>query len=137
MLLRDEIRREALSSGEVERFKRSIRERLTDAGNETNSNRTRLESAYHAIINCALIALRVEGYRARSVQGHHRVLLESLADSLGTRTVDIDFFLDLATTRGNDIYDARPVTDGDVADAIEAATELESRLLVWLGARRV
>jgi len=87
------ISRESLTSGEVARFQESIKERLEDASNTQNSNRTRLEQAYHAIFNCAWIALRVDGYRANSKPGHHRVVLESMAETIGTANRDIDYFL--------------------------------------------
>jgi hypothetical protein len=63
MLLRDELRREPEASGEVERLLEAIERRLQDAGNEANHPETRLKQAYHAIQNCALIGLRVNGLR--------------------------------------------------------------------------
>ena len=61
MLMRGEIVSEPLSTGEVERFKDAIKMRLEDANKTVNHNLTRLESAYHAVLNCALLALRIEG----------------------------------------------------------------------------
>ena len=127
--------REPLTSGEVARFRDSIRERLEDANNTKNSNRTRLEQAYHAIFNCAWIALRADGYRANSMPGHHRVILESMAETMGTANKDIDYFLNLSRARGLDLYEAMPVPDSDVGDAIEAATILAKKLDDWLGIR--
>jgi hypothetical protein len=135
MELSGHISREPLTSGEVARFQDSIKERLGDAGNANNSNRTRLEQAYHAIFNCAWIALRVDGYRASSMPGHHRVVLESMAETMGTANEDIDYFLDLSRARGLDLYEAMPVSDSDVDDAIEAATKLVEKLNDWLEAR--
>ncbi|MCK5584915.1 hypothetical protein KAJ02_02475 [Candidatus Bipolaricaulota bacterium] len=135
MELSGHVSREPLTSGEVARFRESIRERLEDANNTKNSNRTRLEQAYHAIFNCAWIALRVDGYRANSMPGHHRVVLESMAGTMGADNRDIDYFLELARVRGSDLYDAMPVSDSDVDDAIEAATKLAEQLSEWLEVR--
>ena len=135
MELSGHVSREPLTSGEVARFRESIRERLEDANNTKNSNRTRLEQAYHAIFNCAWIALRVDGYRANSMPGHHRVVLESMAETMGADNRDIDYFLVLARVRGSDLYDAMPVSDSDVDDAIEAATKLAEQLSEWLEVR--
>lgn len=135
MELSGHVSREPLTSGEVARFRESIRERLEDANNTKNSNRTRLEQAYHAIFNCAWIALRVDGYRANSMLGHHRVVLESVAETMGTADRDIDYFLELARVRGSDLYDAMPVPDSDVDDAIEVATTLAEKLNEWLEVR--
>jgi len=135
MELSGHVSREPLTSGEVARFRESIKERLEDANNTKNSNRTRLEQAYHAIFNCAWIALRVDGYRANSMLGHHRVVLESMAETMGTANKDIDYFLNLSRARGLDLYEAMPVSDSDVDDAIEAATKLAKRLNDWLEVR--
>ena len=137
MNLRDEIIREPLSSGEVSRFNESIAQRLEDANNTSNYNLTRLELAYYAILNCELLALRVDGYRVRSAPGHHIVALESLADTMGADNRDIDYFLELSKTRGRSLYDATPISDSDVFDAVEAATALAEQLSAWLDARGV
>ena len=63
MLLRGELRQEPATSGEVERLLTAIIRRLEDAGNEANHPETRLEQAYHAILNCALAGLRANGLR--------------------------------------------------------------------------
>lgn len=135
MELSGNVSREPLTSGEVARFQASIKERLEDANNTQNSNRTRLEQAYHVIFNCAWIALRVDGYRAKSMPGHHRVVLESMAETMGTDNRDIDYFLDLSRARGLDLYEAMPVPDSDVDDAIEAAKRLAEKLNDWLEVR--
>lgn len=129
------VSRESLTSGEAARFQDSITERLEDAKNAKNSNRTRLEQAYHAILNCAWIALRVDGYRVHSMPGHHRIVLESLSETMGTANKDIDYFLTLSRTRGLDLYEAMPVSDSDVDDAIEEAAILAKKLSLWLEAR--
>ncbi|MFC2107960.1 hypothetical protein ACFLS5_00685 [Candidatus Bipolaricaulota bacterium] len=63
MLLRGELRQEPATSGEVERLLTTIIRRLEDAGNEANHPETRLEQAYHAILNCALAGFRANGLR--------------------------------------------------------------------------
>jgi uncharacterized protein (UPF0332 family) len=130
-----ELAREDLTSGEVARHLESIRERLQAANFEGNPNRTRLEQAYYAILNCARIALRVDGYRITSSRRHHQIALETLIEAMGTDNADIDYFHSLSGERHNDIYDAAPVTDSDVSDAIEAATKLAEKLHAWLEVR--
>ena len=135
MELSGELAREALTSGEVARHLESIKERLQAANLEDNPNRTRLEQAYYATLNCARIALRVEGYRIKSPRRRHQVALETLIETMGTDSEDIDYFLSLSRERHDDIYDAAPVTNSDVSDAIEAATNLAEKLHAWLGVR--
>ena len=135
MIMRGEVVSEPLSSGEVERFRDAIKMRLEDANKTVNHNLTRLESAYHAVLNCALLALRIEGYRVAKGPRHHTVALESLEDTLGVAGSKIDYFLDLSRTRSLNLYEARPITDGDVAGAVVEAEELESILKSWLETR--
>jgi predicted RNase H-like nuclease (RuvC/YqgF family) len=110
---------------------------LEDARNTSNHNVTRLEQAYNAILNCAWLALRVEGYRPKSVPGHHQLVIESLAETMGIDNGDVDYFLELAGTRNRDLYDAMPITETDVAEAIEAAANLAEKLERWLDGRGV
>jgi len=132
LLLSGALEREELTTGEVLRFQTSIDERLSDANITANSNRTRLELAYHTILDCALLALRVDGYRVRAMPGHHRIALDTLAETMGIGDRDIDYFQELARLRGAGIYEAMPVSDSDVGDAIEAANQLAERLAAWV-----
>ncbi|MEW5826377.1 MAG: hypothetical protein AB1778_06045, partial [Candidatus Bipolaricaulota bacterium] len=113
----------------------AIRERLTDAGNPRNHNLTRLELACHAILSCAWIALRAEGYRPSRGDRHHQVTLESLADTLGAPAGDIDYFLDLARMRHATLYDAVVLAGTDIEAAIAAAADLSHKLEAWLKPR--
>jgi hypothetical protein len=61
MLFRNEIVREALGAGEIERLLATVDRRLEDASLHPE---TRLEQAYHAILGCAVIGLRAHGLRA-------------------------------------------------------------------------
>jgi hypothetical protein len=128
---------EPLREIEVTLFRNAIVERLADAKNKTNHNPSRLDNAYTAILDCALLSLRVEGLRTKAVQGHHRYIIESLAETMGIPAGDIDYFLDLSRTRGQDIYQPQPVTDEDAEEAIEAATELARKLDRWLEGRGI
>jgi len=127
--------REALTTGEVTRHVRSIEDRLQAANLAANPNRVRLEQAYNAIHICARTALRVEGYRITSRRGHHQVALQSLNETMGIDNADIDYFLNLSGERGDDIYDAAPVGDSDVSEAVEAAAKLAETLRAWLAVR--
>ena len=104
MLLRDELRREPEAPGEIKRLLEAIDGRLADAGNEANHPETRLEQAYHAILNCALVGLRVNGLRPTDRRGHHVVALESLCDTLGTSVDRVDYFQTLRDLRNKDLY---------------------------------
>ena len=135
MLLNDEIASEPLATGEVERFRERIAARLDDASNESNHSETRLGLAYDAILNCALLALRVEGYRAKHRAGHHRIAIESLTETTGVECEDVAYYHDLSGMSSRCLYDATPVTEEDAAEAVAAARELLAKLDRWLKGR--
>lgn len=136
MLLRDELRREPATAGEVERLLTAIARRLEDAGNEANHPETRLEQAYHAILNCALVGLRTNGLRPTDRPGHHVVALESLIDTLGIPHDRVDYYQTLRDLRNKDLYTGGiHVTVCQAEEAIEEAQALRSELERWLGER--
>jgi hypothetical protein len=104
MLLRGELSREPASGGEIRRLIDAAIRRLEDAANTSIHPETRLEQAYHAILNCALAALRIENLRAVNGPGKHRFVLESLANTLGTPPDLISYFQQMRDLRHRDIY---------------------------------
>jgi uncharacterized protein (UPF0332 family) len=136
MLLRDELRQEPETPGEVNRLLEAIGRRLEDAGNEANHPETRLEQAYHAILNCALVGLRANGLRPTDRRGHHVVALESLCDTLGIPNDRVDYFQTLRDLRNKDLYTGGiHVTARQAEEAIAEAEALHSELEQWLGQR--
>jgi len=112
-----------------------IAECLADAVNEQNHNPNRLTLAYTAILKCALLALRALDLRMKPVRGHHIYAMESLGETLGTDSHEVDYLRELAQARHQEMYESRPVTDGEVEEAIETATALAHKLDTWLKAR--
>ncbi len=136
MLLRDELRREPATSGEIQRLLDAITRRLEDANNDSIHPETRLEQAYHAILNCALVALRTSGLRPSTGPGHHVVILESLLDTIGIEPSLGDYFQTLRDLRNKDIYTGGThVSTEQVDEAIEEAANLAEQLRAWLEAQ--
>jgi hypothetical protein len=136
MLLRDELRREPATPGEVERLLEVIDRRLQDGGNVANHPETRLEQAYHAILTCALVGLRVNGLRPTDRPGHHIVALESLSDTLGIPDDRVDYFQTLRDLRNKDLYTGGiHVTVRQAEEAMAEAQSLRSELERWLSER--
>ena len=136
MLLRDELRREPATSGEIQRLLDAITRRLEDANNDSIHPETRLEQAYHAILNCALVALRTSGLRPSTGPGHHVVILESLLDTISIEPSLGDYFQTLRDLRNKDIYTGGThVSTEQVDEAIEQAGKLAEQLRAWLEAQ--
>jgi len=136
MLLRDELRREPATPGEVERLLEAIDRRLQDGGNEANHPETRLEQAYHAILNCALVGLRASDLRPTDRRGHHVVTLESLTYTLGIPGDRVDYFQTLRDLRNKDLYTGGiHITVRQAEEAMAEAQALRSELERWLSER--
>jgi len=136
MLLRDELQREPVTPGEVGRLLEAVDRRLQDGGNDANHPETRLEQAYYAILNCALIGLRMNGLRPTDRRGHHMVALESLSDTLGMPADRVDYFQMLRDLRNKDLYTGGVhVTVRQAEEAIAEAQALRSELEQWLDER--
>ena len=136
MLLRGELRREPVSPSEIRRLVDAATRRLEDAANASIHPETRLEQAYHAILNCALVALRAEDLRVVNAAGKHRFALESLADTLGTTPDLIAYFQQLRDLRHRDIYEGSiHVSEREAEDAVAEASRLLEHLRAWLKAR--
>jgi len=136
MILRDEIRREPRSSGEIRRLLEAASRRLEDAANTSIHPETRLEQAYHVILNCALTALRTEGLRVVNSPGKHRNALESLMFTLGVAADEVSYFQQLRDLRHRDIYEGSVhISERDAEDAVGAAATLLDKLRCWLEGR--
>lgn len=137
LLLRSEIVREPLATGEIERLLASVKRRLEDASHADLHAETRLEQAYHAILGCAMIGLRAHGLRAADRPGHHIAALESLANTLDVAADRIDYFQTLRDLRNKDIYSGSShVSPEQAAEAVDEAVRLSRDVTEWLRARK-
>jgi uncharacterized protein (UPF0332 family) len=133
MVLRAELRRELANPGEIRQLLAGIARRLDDARRVENHPETRIEQAYHAILSCALAALRAEGLRSTNVLGKHQFVLESLGDTLEVESKRIDYYQRLRSLRNKETYEgAVHVSPRDVTEATEEAVWLSERLVRWL-----
>ena len=136
MILRSELSREPANPGEIRRLVDAATRRLEDAANASIHPETQLEQAYHAILNCALVALRAENLRAVNGPGKHRFVLESLEHTLGTPPDVVSYFQQLRDLRHRDIYEGSiHVSEREAEDAVTEASRLLDHLRTWLAAR--
>ncbi|MBN1859015.1 hypothetical protein JW848_07415 [Candidatus Bipolaricaulota bacterium] len=136
MLLRSELKREKVVPGEIERMLSTVRRRLQDADHGDIHPETRLEQAYHAILGCALIALRAHDLRTTNRPGHHMVALESLEETVGLPIDRIDYFQTLRDLRNKDLYTGGThIGESQAREAVEEAGKLAEDLEVWLATR--
>lgn len=101
---------------------------IADAKKTSISNETRFDAAYKAIMQCAMAALRANGYRtSRNRPGHHVVMIQSLPKTLQVEP-EVMVVLDALRQRRNLAdYTGAPVTDAAVSECVEQAEQL----IVW------
>ena len=105
--------------------------------NPTIHAETRLEQVYHAILNCALVALRANNLRPVNGPGKHFYALESLLHTMGVEHKRVDYYQELRDLRNKDIYEGSiHVSEREVEEAIEEAVWLQELLREWVEERR-
>lgn len=97
MILRGELVREPANREEIRRLLAAVDRRLDDARRVENHPETRMEQAYHAVLGCAtlalrLAALRLAGLRPTNILGKHQFVLESLKDTLAVEGRRVDYY---------------------------------------------
>ncbi|MDP1901145.1 MAG: hypothetical protein Q8K96_11910 [Rubrivivax sp.] len=99
-----------------------------DANNATVSLGTRFEAAYDAAFFVALAVLNAEGWKSRSVEGHHAYVLEAACAAAGASVATFDR-LDAIRDVQNQKYAGIERTEADLRDA-KAALEDFSNIAV-------
>ena len=118
--------------GEIERLLSAAQRNLRDAHVTTISAETRFDAAYKAIMQCALAALMMHGYRPDTNKpGHHMTAVQALPLTAGLeakRVVVLDALRrqrNVADYTGDDI-------DGSTAEhCIAEAARLIGDVLAW------
>lgn len=110
---------------------------LADARLQALSAENRFDAAYKAILQCAMVALRANGFRTLTSQpGHHQTALQSLPLTIGLAR-DTMILLDaLRKQRNLADYEGDPVTAQTVAESLAQAERLLADVKAWLKAKK-
>ncbi len=136
MAARGELRRLSPRKAEPGGLLAAARRRLEDATNPSVHLETRLEQAYAAILNCALAALRAEGYRPARGPGQHARTLETLQYTVGVPPARIDYYHLLRSLRHKELYEGTiDVSLAQVEEAVKEAARLLQETQSWLSKR--
>lgn len=110
---------------------------LADARLQALSAENRFDAAYKAILQCAMVALRANGFRTLTSQpGHHQTALQSLPLTIGLAR-DTMILLDaLRKQRNLADYEGDPVTAQTVAESLAQAERLLADVRAWLKAKK-
>jgi hypothetical protein len=110
-------------AGEIERLLIAARRNLRDSRVTSISPETRFDAAYKAIMQSALAALMMHGYRPDTNQpGHHMTVIQTLPLTVGLdakRTLVLDTLRRQRTLRTTRAIDGRQLSGSAVAPSRE------------------
>lgn len=106
---------------------------LADARLAALSAENRFDAAYKAIMQCAMLALRANGFRTLTSQaGHHQTALQTLPLTIGLAKDRMILLDALRKQRNLADYEGDPVTAKTVAESLAQAERLLADVKAWL-----
>jgi hypothetical protein len=127
-----QLKEHAPDAVEIERLVVAAKRNIRDARATSISPETRFDAAYKAIMQCALAALMMNGYRPDTNRpGHHMTTLQTLSLTLGLNPKRLPVLDTLRRTRNIADYTGDDIDDSSVANCIEEAEQLLDDLEKW------
>ena len=106
---------------------------IADASLAALSAENRFDAAYKAILQCAMVALRANGYRTLTSQaGHHQTALQTLPLTIGLAKDRMILLDALRKQRNLADYEGEPVTAQSVGECLAQAQRLLADVKAWL-----
>ena len=122
---------------EIGRLLAAAERALADAAVADVSADTRLDAAYRAIMQAALVAMLANGYRpVTSEAGHHQLLIQALPKTAGIYPDRVRVLDAYRAARNQSDYRGVPVSDSVVDECREDAVALLRDVRGWLAVHR-
>ena len=110
---------------------------IADAQLQGLSTENRFDTAYKAIMQMAMVALNVNGYRTlKSKPGHHQTAIQTLPLTVGLPQPRVIVLDALRKQRKLADYSGDLVPDAAAAECVASAKELLAHVRMWLEANR-
>jgi len=117
----------------VQRLLLAAARNIADARIAEVSGETRFDAAYKCIMQCAMVALWVNGYRTSTSQaGHHQVAIQTLPITIGLDQGTVIVLDALRKQRNINDYEGDPISDQAVIECIKQAEQLYKVVSAWL-----
>ena len=96
----------------VHRLLEAVKRNLADAHITEISAENRFDAAYKCIMQCAMLALWVNGYRTSTGQpGHHQTAIQTLPTTIGLKQTTVIVLDALRKQRNVSDYEGDPISD--------------------------
>lgn len=110
---------------------------LADAHITEISAENRFDAAYKCIMQCAMLALWVNGYRTSTSQpGHHQTAIQTLPTTIGLEQTTVIVLDALRKQRNVSDYEGDPISDQAVIKCIKQAEQLYQNISAWISKNR-
>jgi uncharacterized protein (UPF0332 family) len=117
---------------EIERLLNAARRNLRDARVTSISAETRFDAAYKAIMQSALAALMVHGYRPDTRRpGHHMTVVQSVPLTIGIAAKRVAVLDTLRRQRNVADYTGDDIDDSTAEHCIDEANRLLDDVVAW------
>ena len=121
----------------VQRLLEAANRNLTDAHIIEISAENRFDAAYKCIMQCAMLALWVNGYRTSTSQpGHHQTAIQTLPTTIGLEQTTVIVLDALRKQRNVSDYEGDPISDQAVIECIKQAEQLYQNISAWISNNR-
>jgi hypothetical protein len=121
----------------VQRLLEAANRNLADAHIIEISAENRFDAAYKCIMQCAMLALWVNGYRTSTSQpGHHQTAIQTLPTTIGLEQTTVIVLDALRKQRNVSDYEGDPISDQAVIECIKQAEQLYQNISVWISKNR-
>jgi hypothetical protein len=122
----------------VHRLLEAANRNLADAHITEISAENRFDAAYKCIMQCAMLALWVNGYRTSTSQpGHHQTAIQTLPTTIGLEQTTVIVLDALRKQRNVSDYEGDPISDQAVIECIKQAEQLYQNISAWISNYRV
>lgn len=121
----------------VQRLLEAAKRNLADAHITEISAENRFDAAYKCIMQCAMLALWVNGYRTSTSQpGHHQTAIQTLPTTIGLEQTTVIVLDALRKQRNVSDYEGDPISDQAVIECIKQAELLHQNISAWISKNR-
>ena len=121
----------------VHRLLEAAQRNLADAHITEISAENRFDAAYKCIMQCAMVALWVNGYRTSTSQpGHHQTAIQTLPTTIGLEQTTVIVLDALRKQRNVSDYEGDPISDQAVIECIKQAEQLYQNISAWISKNR-
>ena len=127
----------AADKTEIERLVAAAERSLRDVEAKGLSSDARLDLAYKAIMQAALVATLANGYRpATSEPGHHQLLIQVLPKTLGVASDRVRVLEAFRMARNQSDYRGVPVSHATARECADEARRLVDEVRAWVVTHR-